>query len=187
MGFEPEAREPADTWEGSWPQSPEEFETLVDTYLDRLVRYACRRLGNFQDAEDVVQQVFVRAFGNRSRHRTNCAVGPYLYRMVANACTDLFRKRRRSKALVHKSGVETIPGGQKNASEMDAAAEELSRVEELLRRLPEPQAEVIRLRVLDELRLREIAEVLGCSMNTVSSRLRQGFRKLRKIVSNKEA
>ena len=62
------------------------------------------------------------------------------------------------------------------------AAEGLRRAESLLARLPEEQAEAIRMRVFDGLRLGEIAEVLGCPINTVGSRLRYGFQKLRNIV-----
>lgn len=182
-GFELKLPESTDAWDGSWPQSPKEFETLVDAFLDGLVRYAFRRLGNIHDAEDVVQGVFVRAFAERSKRKKISRVGPYLYRMVANACTDLLRKCRRSGVSLEEIGAEAIPSGQKNPSEVAAAAEEMRRAEELLRRLPKAQAEVIRLRVLDELRLNEIAEVVGCSVDTVSSRLRYGFKKLRKIVS----
>ena len=71
---------------------------------------------------------------------------------------------------------------EKHTSEVIHAAEELQRIERLLQRLPEKQAEVIRLRIFDELRLNEIAEVVGCSIDTVNSRLRYGFKKLRKIV-----
>ena len=45
-------------WEGGWPQTPGEFERLVEAFQDRLVRYAFRRLGNLHDAEDVAQEVF---------------------------------------------------------------------------------------------------------------------------------
>ena len=86
----------AEAWEGPWPQSPEEFARLVEMYLDRLVRYAFRRLGSVEDAEDVVQEVLVRAFADRSKRRRTSGVAPYLYRCVANACTDLARRRKHS-------------------------------------------------------------------------------------------
>ena len=70
MQVEPESPPSDDAWDGPWPQSPDEFAGLVDAYLDRLVRYAFRRLGNVQDAEDVVQEVLVRAFADRAKRRT---------------------------------------------------------------------------------------------------------------------
>ena len=64
------------------------------------------------------------------------------------------------------------------------AADELRRTEELLRHLPQSQAEGVRLRVFEGLRLNEIADVVGCSVNTVCSRLRYGFRKIRNLVAD---
>ncbi len=183
MGFVSGSMGSADVWDRGWPQSPVEFEILIEVYLDSLVLSAFRRLGNFHDAEDVVQEVFVRAFTERSKRKNISRVGPYLYHMVINACTDMQRKRKRSGVSPESFQADEISGGQKNPAEMAAAKDELHRVEELLRRLPGNQAEVIRLRVFDELRLSEIAEVVGCSVSTVSSRLRYGFKKLRKIVS----
>ena len=169
-------------WNGAWPQSVDEFEALVKTYLDRLVLYAFRRLGNVQDAEDVVQNVLVRAFTDRSKRKTITAVGPYLYRSVANACCDLSRKRNTSAVFREEIGIETLWCGEDNPAEIVAAAEELRRTEQLLKRLPDDQAEAIRLRVFDQLRLKEIAEVVECSVDTVCSRLRYGFQKLRSLV-----
>jgi RNA polymerase sigma-70 factor (ECF subfamily) len=182
MRSESRPAESADAWEDAWPQSREDFERLVDAFLQRLVQYAYRRLGNMHDAEDAVQEVFVRAYARRSDCASVSPAGPYLYRMAANACTDLLRKRKRS----HVS-LDGIDGGniatEEEGAELRVALEEICRAEELLRRLPKKQAEVIRLRVFDGLRVNQIAEVVGCSANTVSSRLRYGFGKLRRIVS----
>ncbi|MFC1528283.1 RNA polymerase sigma factor [Candidatus Latescibacterota bacterium] len=183
MGFEPRLSNSTNVWDQGWPQSFAEFEMLVEVYSDRLVLSAFRRLGNFQDAEDAVQEVFVHAFVERKKRKKISHVGPYLYRMTINSCTDMMRKQKHTGGYLESLQADEISNGQINPSEMVAAVEELHRVEELLRQLPKAQAEVIRLRVFDELRLSEIAEVVGCSMNTVSSRLRYGFKKLRKIVS----
>ena len=186
MGYEPKLSNSINLWDRGWPQSSAEFEMLVEVYLDRLVLSAFRRLGNLHDAEDVVQEVFVRAFAERPKRKNISCVGPYLYRMVINACTDMLRKRKRSEKSLESFHVNKISGKQNNPAEMVAAKDELYRVKELLRRLPGNQAEVIRLRVFDELRLSEIADVVGCSLNTVSSRLRYGFKKLRKIVTREQ-
>jgi RNA polymerase sigma-70 factor (ECF subfamily) len=182
---EPTAPAPADAWSGGWPQSHREFEALVDAYMDRLVRYAARRLGNIQDAEDAVQEVFIRAYTERARCRAVARTGPYLYRMVVNACTDCLRKRRNCSAPLEDIEPADSFSHERNPSEAAALHEETRRIEGLLQLLPENQAEVIRLRVFGELGLREIAETLGCPVDTVSSRLRYGFKKLRRIVSGK--
>lgn len=182
---EPRAPESAEAWDRIWPQSPREFEALVDSYLDRLVCYAARRLGNLHDAEDIVQEVFVRAYTERVKYRAVARTGPYLYRMVANACTDSLRKRRSCPVSFEDVGQGQSCSNERIPLEAAVMEEETRRAEDLLRLLPEDQAEVIRLRVFGELRLREIAETIGCPVDTVSSRLRYGFRKLRQIVSGK--
>ena len=185
-GAEPEPLPSADAWSGGWPQSPGEFAVLVDMYLHRLVCYAFRRLGNVHDGEDVVQEVFIRAYAERAERRHIARPGPYLYRMVANACTDLLRKKHRAFIVsLDDIEAEAICSGGKNPAEAAIAAEALRRAEDFVGQLPDAQAEVVRLRVFDELRLHEIAEILGCTVDTVSSRLRYGFDKLRKIVSRK--
>jgi len=178
-------REPVNEWSGGWPQSREEFGRLVDAYLGRLVRYAFRRVGNLPDAEDVVQEVFVRAYADREKRARIAMPGPYLYKMTANACVSHLRTRSRSAVPLETSLAETIPTHIPDPSQAAVALEELRRAEELIRHLPEKQAEVVRLRVFDELRLHEIAEIIGCSKNTVAARLRYGFRKLREIVARK--
>jgi len=186
MHVEPESPPLVDAWDGPWPQSRDAFAGLVDAYLDRLVRYAFRRLGNLQDAEDVVQEVLVRAFADRAKRKKTLAVGAYLYRSVANACTDVLRRRTGSAGSLKEVGEDVPVDESQNPSKVALAAEELRRAERLLSHLPDAQAEVVRLRVFDELRLREIADVVGCSVNTVCSRLRYGFRKLRDLVSREQ-
>jgi RNA polymerase sigma-70 factor, ECF subfamily len=174
--------EPNEPWTGGWPQSRDQFAALVDAYADRLLRYAFRQLGNLEDAEDVVQDVMVRGFAERARRTEIGAVGPYLYRSVANACTDLRRRRNCSAVFREEVAVGDLVGGPAGPADAVQAAEELRRTESLLGRLPEEQAEAIRLRVFDGLRLGEVAEVTGCSINTVCSRLRYGFRRLRSMI-----
>ncbi len=165
-----------------WPGTRAEFSALVDTFQDQLLGYAVRRLGRFQDAEDVVQDVFVRGYA-RTGHGTGVKnVAGYLYRMTANACTDLLRKRKHAGVPLDATQTERIPDQRKNAVEEAEALEEMRRIDAMLRLLPRRQAEVIWLRVFNELRFAEIAAVLGCSEATAKSRFRYGLKKLRPLV-----
>jgi RNA polymerase sigma factor (sigma-70 family) len=186
MNIRPKLPESAETYVGGWPQTVPEFERLVDAYLDRLVRFAVRKLGNVQDAEDVVQNVLTGVFRDRAKRRAVAAVGPYLYRSVANACTDRMRTKNYSDVFREEFDIEAQLMGGENPSDLAAATDEWHRAEQLLARLPHDQAEVVRLRVFDELRLNEIAELVGCSVNTVCSKLRYGFQKLRNLMAENE-
>jgi RNA polymerase sigma-70 factor, ECF subfamily len=168
----------------SQPRVPCDFADLVDGYADRLVRFAFRRLGSIQDAEDVVHDVFVRMF-TAERHDPIVLYGPYLFRSVGNACIDLRRRRARLAGLHDDMAFDQLSSAGPGPPEAAQVAEEQGRAEVMLRSLPPEQAEAIRLRVFDGLSLDEIAGVLDCPINTVSSRLRYGFQKLRDAVGNK--
>jgi RNA polymerase sigma-70 factor (ECF subfamily) len=180
----PGESEAAEEWNGRWPQSRAEFAALVEAYADRLVRYAFRQVGSLHDAEDIVQEVFTRAIHHA--HAAPSAVGPYLYRSVANACIDFLRRRNRAAVHREEVGIEELLATRHGPGEAAQSAEELRNIERLLQRLPAEQAEAVRLRVLDELKLNEIADLTGCSINTVCSRLRYGLQKLRGLVSQEQ-
>ena len=178
---------PRQTWTGGWPQTPREFEALMDhpqprPLLDQLVYYAFRRLRDVGDAEDVVQEVLVRAYADRAKRKGVQRVVPYLYRMVANECTVRCRRNGNRPLSLESIGLERAADERNSLS----VVQELHWIEGLLSQLPHHQAEVIRLRVLDELPLAEIAEIVGCSLSTAKSRLCYGLQKLRRIVPNPE-
>jgi RNA polymerase sigma-70 factor (ECF subfamily) len=154
--------------------------SFQSSFLDRLVMIAFHRLGRMEDAEDVIQNVFVKAYADREKLRNVRRVGPYLYRMVANACNEHRRKRR--YLSLEETETESYLDGQGDVYDQISAAIELQRIEQYLLHLPRQQAEVIRLRVLDGFSLPEIAELTGYNLPTVKSRLRYGLKKLRQIV-----
>lgn len=167
------AMEPVSMAPECWPQTIREFEALVEAIQDRLLHFAFYRLGNLQDAEDVVQEAFVRAYADREKLRKITWVTPYLFRMVGNRCMDLLRKRQRAGPELHEASAASPP---------DESGLEQRRIEGLLSRLPQREADVLRLRVFTELQFDEIAVVVGRSVPTVRSRFRYGIEKLRKIL-----
>lgn len=156
-----------------WPQSIREFEQLVEAFQHRLVQFAYCRLQSREDAEDVVQDVLLQAYRDREKHRGIDNAGPYLYRMVANRCTDLVRRRGLAS---RKLEPEVAPG---TPHELVEAAAQQRWIDSLLQRLPSEQAEVIRLRIYGELPFDAVARAAGCPLATVKSRFRLGLQKLR--------
>lgn len=174
---------PGDDWSSGWPQSADDFDDFIRVFQDRLVNYAFRRLRDFHEAEDVIQEVFVKAFTNRAQMSRVSRVVPYLYRMAANMCTDRLRRRRPVIVRIDDIDVESITDTRSNAARLVEATESIRRTDQLLARLPDAQAETLRLRVIDELSIEEIAEVQGCSVETAKSRFRYGVGKLRRVLS----
>jgi RNA polymerase sigma-70 factor, ECF subfamily len=172
---------PPQSGQRAWPSTRAELASLVEDYADLLVWHAFRLMGSMPDAEDVVQDVFARVF-SIGRRDDVASIGAYMYRAVGNACTDLLRSRTRSDRRREPIDIDRLATPADGPPEAAQAVEESRRIEALLGRLPRDQAEAIRLRVFDGLRLDEIAEVLDCPINTVSSRLRYGFQKLREAV-----
>jgi len=162
-----------------WPQSISEFETLIESLQHRLVHFAFCRLQSLDDAEDVVQDVLVQAYRDRQKHRGVDNAAPFLFRMVANRCVDVLRRRQRRMRPLDEAASEVAASDTGTAIQSLEAAR---RAEEFLAKLPSKQADVIRLRFYGDLSFEAVAQATGCSVPTVKSRFRYGIQKLRKAL-----
>ena len=108
----------------------------------------------------------IDAYAHRGKFRA------YLYKIAANTCTDLRRRNGRTEPLEPEEYME--PGFEQVESELSLT--------QLISALPEKQREVVVLRYVHELKLREIAEVLGEPLRTVQSRLRAALKALEKTL-----
>jgi RNA polymerase sigma-70 factor (ECF subfamily) len=155
-------------------QKRRELERVIDQYHEGLYRFAFFRTGVADDSRDIVQSVFLRLY---DRHRNLAAIEnmkSYLYRATANACADYHRRRqsRKTVPLAHATNVASD-------SNPDTDESEYQRINTLLATLPAEQAEVLGMRISDELTFAEIAEILQIPIATVKSRFRYGIDKLR--------
>jgi RNA polymerase sigma-70 factor (ECF subfamily) len=146
----------------------------VDEWQEHLFRYAFFRLGNRTDAEDVVQDAFLKIASITTPIANPKA---YLFRIVANGCVDLLRHNSRLKPLE-----ERIP--TPSQSEDMEAEEEFQRIARLLAKLPEAQSEVIRLHIHAGLKFTEIAELTEEPVTTIKSRFTSGIEKLKQLFIN---
>jgi RNA polymerase sigma-70 factor (ECF subfamily) len=162
----------------SWPQTIAEFDRLIEASQDELVHFASYRLGNREDAEDVVQEVYVQAFQDREKRRSITDVRPYLFRMTGNRCTDFLRARAR-----RPSEEAADIADNDNLFDSLAAAQRMAGLRSLLDQLPAREAEVIRLRAWSELTFAEVAIAVKSSVPTVKSRFRYGVERLRKLLN----
>ncbi|MBR3123349.1 MAG: RNA polymerase sigma factor [Prevotella sp.] len=152
-----------------------ETEWLMASERHGLLQYACYRLGNLHDAEDAVQDVFVKLHQRLSEGGEEIKNLPaYLYRMLANLCVSHQRKTKLTPTVPLDTQPEPI------ATEAEDFEQEYRRINRLLSEIPNEQAEVIRLRFYGDKSFQEIADILGIPLTTAKSRFAYGLEKIKR-------
>ena len=155
----------------------EAFHDLFEAHKDRVYTIAFHYTGDEAMARDVCQQVFLKLFTSINQFREDSQFTTWLYRIVANACADEHRKRRRFVPFSPEIEVRTMvaKGSQEETYQRKQAADSVrGAIAELTPKLRLP----ILLKYVEGLSYDEIADSLGLSVGTVSSRLNRGHKML---------
>lgn len=160
----------------------EAFRCLFEAHKDRVYSMAVYTLGGDQAAaEDVTQEVFLRVFTHIGQFREEADFATWLYRMVANACIDEQRKRRRWVPL------DAVPEQATTSYETETETETRDAVQAALAELSPELRSAVLLKYFEELSYDEMAEALGCPKGTIASRLHRGLKLLaRKLAPGRE-
>ncbi|HEY6275498.1 MAG TPA: RNA polymerase sigma factor [Streptosporangiaceae bacterium] len=155
------------------------YEVLVARYTLRAHR-AAFLLGAGEEADDVVQEAFVKAFRHLARFRVGEPFGPWLLRIVANETRNSTRSRRRRAALALRLSA-TGPGGAAAGGPVDEvlAAERRSRLLAAVGTLPDRERQVLVCRYFLDLSEAETALVLAWPLGSVKSRTSRALNRLR--------
>ena len=159
------------------------FRDLFEAHKDRVYTIAFHYSGNEAMARDVSQQVFLKLFTTISQFREDSHFTTWLYRIVANACTDEHRRRRRFVPFSPEIEVRhmTEQGSQESRFHRREVAESVrGAISELSPKLRLP----ILLKYVEGLSYDEIAQALEVSIGTVSSRLNRGHKMLAQKLSH---
>jgi len=163
------------------------FAELVGLYQDKLYHMAYRMLNNRQEAEDVVQEAFLRVYNNLERYDENMKFSTWIYRIATNLCIDRLRKRRPSYSLDAESsefegldGYAMIPSDNRTPESETLLSETQRIIHQAMETLPPKYKTVMVLRYLHELSLQEIGDALGMPVTTVKTRVHRGREFLRK-------
>jgi RNA polymerase sigma-70 factor, ECF subfamily len=152
------------------------FETLVSRYQRVLFNAAYRLLGDREDARDVAQAAFVKAYEKLGSFDPHYRFFSWIYRIAVNEALNTRERRRPSAPLVGE-----LPGGG-GVDEALAARERKDSVQAALLRLNADDREVIVLRHFAELSYAEIGETLGLAEKTVKSRLHEARQRLGRLL-----
>ena len=168
------------------------FNELVLRWERPIYALAYRTIGREEDARDVCQETFLRAFRALPAFRGQAKFSSWLYRIALNLCRDWVRRERRTPVVQPPEDVDLI--------ELAAAREPSESIEDLVARhdlaraveqamtvLPPEQRTAIVLKEYHGLTFQEIADIVGCPLSTVKTRLYQGLTVLRRELARQNA
>jgi RNA polymerase sigma-70 factor (ECF subfamily) len=163
----------------------ESFNQLVKRWERPIFALAYRTLGREEDARDVTQETFLRAFRALSGFKGDAKFSSWLYRIALNLCRDWMRKERRAPIVAVPEGVDVQhlaaeSGPTETVEDLAARAELTREVAKAMSHLPAEQRQSIILKEYHGLTFQEIADLMRCPLSTVKTRVYQGLSTLRK-------
>jgi RNA polymerase sigma-70 factor (ECF subfamily) len=168
-----------------------EFARMVETYSGTIYRLALKMLNNSQDAEDILQETFIKAFRSLKGFDGRSSLSTWLYRIATNEALMHLRKKRPDTISIDQP-VETDEGEQEPRQIVDwccipedelMTAESRAYLDKAIDALPETLKVVFLLRDIEELSTQEVSEVLGLSETAIKTRLSRARMRLREELS----
>ena len=161
------------------------FEPLMAAYEKNVYNLALRMTGNAQDAEDMTQEAFLKAYSSLDSFRGDSKFSVWLYRIVSNVCLDHLRRKNRRPAVSLSMEDDEGEDVQLDLPDSSQSPEELlekkltrEAVQRGLAQLPEDARQILLLREIQGLSYEEIGEALHLEAGTVKSRIFRARKKL---------
>ena len=162
------------------------FRLLVEQHSRAVFRLAFRMTGNEQDAEDVVQETFLRVYRQLDKYEARSSFSTWLYRIASNYSLDLIRMRKRHEDKRERGNAEerdilqTIPASSPGPDRIVYSGQVQERVNEALNELSEQERTAFVLRHFAGMSIDEIGESLGTGTNATKHSIFRAVQKLRR-------
>lgn len=153
---------------------------LVARFRDRLGRYAMRMLGNSADAEEAVQDAFVRGYRSLARCTDPERFGAWLFGILVNRCRTLGARRARREQAVVQEEAAVQRASVEHTAEADAWREAIAWA---VARLKPEQREAFLLKYVEELSYQEMSELTGARVSALKMRVARAREELRRLLS----
>lgn len=169
------------------------FEALVLRHKDRLYTSIIFLVKDEWLAEDIFQETFLKALYcvKENRYNEEGKFLQWILRMAHNLCVDHYRALKRKPPVVLQDGRDVFEvfqfASSSNAEEKLIKTQTHHRLHILIEKLPKEQRDILILRHFADLSFKEIADMMGCSINTALGRMRYALMNLRKMMKEKQA
>lgn len=165
----------------------EAYRLLIARHRDRLGRFALHMLGNREDAEEALQDAFVRAYRSLGQCATPERFDGWLFRILANRCRTKGARRRRYEATFVGNELALAdmpdPGTEQTPLDHHLSGEDLARA---LAHLDSDSRQVFLLKYVEELSYEEISGLTGAGVSALKMRVKRACERLRRILTEKE-
>ena len=146
------------------------FTTLVRRYQDRVYRFILRMVGSHDEAMELTQETFIKAWQALAGWQPEAQFRTWLFRIASNTATDILRRRKVVEFVALEEDYDAPSGGADPEAQLHVK-QRLHALEAAIRRLPSDQREVVLLREIEGMSYSEISATLSVSEGTVKSRL----------------
>jgi len=171
------------------------FGELVNRYQSLVINFCYKMLGNREDAEDIAQETFLRAFPAIGRFQPRAKFSTWLLTIAKNLTLNLIRNERRRLKRVDSTGspdepvpvVDLAPSSNPGPDEVVLREERAGHLRLALRDLSDTHRTIIVLRDFEGMTYEEIAGIMGCRKGTVKSRLSRAREHLKEILLSSDA
>jgi len=167
---------------------PEAFRVLVERHSIKLFQLAFRMTGNKQDAEDMVQETFLRAYKQLGRFESRAGVGTWLHRIAANCSLDLLRKRKRQEDRIDGVELDLLEPASTLAPCAPAPQDQVfhlemqQQIEAVMEQLTAIERTAFVLRHFEGKSIEEIGGVLGAGPNATKQSIFRAVQKIRRAL-----
>lgn len=169
------------------------FEELIEGYQRKIFNIALRIVGNYDDANDLAQEVLIRIYKSIGNFKEQSSFSTWIYRITTNVCLDDIRKRKNRKVISLDEEIRVEDGEmQRQIVSNDPLPEDTAERGELrelvngaIRSLSEEHRLVIVLRDLQGFSYEEIARILKCPEGTIKSRINRARQALKNVLQSK--
>jgi RNA polymerase sigma-70 factor (ECF subfamily) len=169
----------------------EAFSEIVEAFGDQLYTLSFRFLSNASEAQDAVQETFLRVYTHLPRYDKRFKFTTWLYRIATNVCIDRLRKRKLENSLdadhwedseANSDLYDRLPSTTPTPEELLMRSETCNEVQRALSDLSPSHQTVLILRYIQELSLQEISDILHIPITTVKTRIHRGREALKQLL-----
>ncbi|MDI9320419.1 MAG: RNA polymerase sigma factor [Phycisphaerales bacterium] len=163
------------------------FEEIFIAHKDKVYTLCYRYLQQEQEAEDAVQDIFIKIFKKKDSFRAEAQMSTWIYRIGMNHCLDILKSKRRKqefyRLVSHLPFMESKMEASRTENKLEDK-ESFERIQKCILQLPENQLSVLVLNKLEGLRIEEVAKIMNMSYKAVESLLQRAKNNLKKQLNN---